>query len=59
MGTDRHVEPKHPHIETHSGLGMAWFVGWLFTVGFLSKGFWGGVLALIVWPYMLGNHFQP
>ena len=46
-------------IETHSGLGMAWFVGWLFTVGFLSKEFWGGVLALIVWPYMLGNHFQP
>lgn len=46
-------------IETHSGLGLAWFVGWLFTVGFLSKGFWGGLLALIVWPYMLGNHFQP
>ena len=58
MGTDRHVKPKL-RIETHSGLGMAWFVGWLFTVGFLSKGFWGGVLALIVWPYMLGNHFQP
>jgi len=38
---------------------MAWLVGWLFTVGFLSKGFWGFVLALIAWPYMLGNHFQP
>ena len=50
---------RNIRIETHSGLGMAWFVGWLFTVGLLSKGFWGGVLALIVWPYMLGNHFQP
>ena len=50
---------RNIRIETHSGLGMAWIVGWLFTVGFLSKGFWGGVLALIVWPYMLGNHFQP
>ena len=38
---------RNIRIETHSGLGMAWFVGWLFTVGFLSKGFWGGVLALI------------
>ena len=50
---------RNIRIETRSGLGMAWFVGWLFTVGFLSKGFWGGVLALIVLPYMLGNHFQP
>lgn len=39
---------RNTRIENQSGLGMAWFVGWLFTVGFLSKGFWGDVLALIV-----------
>ena len=50
---------RNIRIENLSGLGMAWFVDWLFTVGLLSKGFWGGVLALIVWPYMIGNRFQP
>jgi len=44
-------------IEQHSGLGMLWFIGWLFTIGFLKTGFWKGVLALIVWPFFLGGHF--
>jgi hypothetical protein len=44
-------------IEQHSGVGMLWFVGWLFTIGFLELNFWTGVLAIIVWPYFLGTHF--
>lgn len=34
--------------------GMAWFAGWLFTIGFAPLGFWKAVLALILWPYFLG-----
>jgi hypothetical protein len=46
-------------IQQHSGLGLFWFAGWLFTLGYLGLGFWKGVLALVVWPYFLGAHFMP
>lgn len=42
-------------IEQHSLGGMLWFVGWLFTIGFLQLSFWKGILALVVWPYYLGT----
>jgi hypothetical protein len=41
-------------IEQHSSLGLVWFGGWLFTIGFLKLMFWKGVLALLLWPYYLG-----
>ncbi len=41
-------------IKHHSGLGLVWFAGWLFTIGFLELSFWKGVFALLVWPYYLG-----
>ena len=41
-------------IEKHNSMGIIWFVGWLFTIGFLHLSFWRGVLALIIWPYYLG-----
>jgi hypothetical protein len=44
-------------IQQHPSAGLAWFGGWLFTIGFLHLGFWKGVLALFVWPYFLGVHF--
>lgn len=46
-------------ITQHGGLGMAWFIGWLFTIGYLQQGFWQGLLGLFVWPYFLGAHFAP
>lgn len=45
------------HITQHSSLGAAWFVGWLFTIGYLHLDFWLGLLGLLVWPYFLGSHF--
>jgi hypothetical protein len=39
-------------------MGPLWFIGWLFTVGYLKLTFWKGVLALIVWPYYLGVFFH-
>ncbi len=43
-------------VEQHSSLGVLWFVGWLFTIGFLGLGFWKGLFALIVWPYYIGTY---
>ena len=48
---------KPVKIEQHSGLGMIWFIGWLFSIGFLKLGFSKGLLALFLWPYLLGVHF--
>jgi hypothetical protein len=41
-------------IEQHSGIGLVWFAGWLFSIGFLHLSFWKGFLALVAWPYYLG-----
>ena len=37
-----------------SRAGAMWFVGWLFTLGFVKLGFWKAVLGLVAWPYLLG-----
>jgi uncharacterized membrane protein len=44
-------------VENHSVAGGFWFMGWLFTIGFLKLTFWKGVLALLLWPYYLGVYF--
>lgn len=41
-------------IEQHSGIGLLWAVGWLFTIGYLQLSFWQGVLAIVIWPYYIG-----
>ncbi|MEX0649798.1 MAG: hypothetical protein WD200_02270 [Candidatus Andersenbacteria bacterium] len=44
-------------IENHTFSGAIWFVGWLFTIGFLHLSFGKGIIAIIIWPYLLGVHF--
>jgi len=34
--------------------GMAWYAGWLFTIGYLKLAFWPSALALLIWPYNIG-----
>jgi hypothetical protein len=41
-------------IEQHTIGGLLWFMGWLFTIGFLNLTFWKGALGLLLWPYFLG-----
>jgi hypothetical protein len=41
-------------VEQHSFGGLLWFMGWLFTIGFLHLTFWKGAMALVLWPYYLG-----
>ena len=32
----------------------AWFVAWLFTIGYAKLGVGSSILAVAVWPYFLG-----
>ncbi len=34
--------------------GVIWFIGWLFTIGYVNLIWWKIILALVVWPYFLG-----
>ena len=43
-------------IENHSFTGFSWFAGWLFTIGFLNLSFGKGLLAVILWPYYIGQY---
>jgi hypothetical protein len=35
--------------------GTVWVAAWMFTIGVADLGFWKGALALLVWPYFLGD----
>lgn len=48
--------PRRIHIQQHGGLGLLWFIGWLFTIGYAKLNFWGGIAGFFVWPYYLGDH---
>lgn len=49
-------EHKSKSGKCHSGdFGIIWFIGWLFSIGFLKLAFWKAVLALILWPYYIGD----
>lgn len=52
-----HEHVKYHHHGPHGSvvLGPLWFMGWLFTLGSLHPTFWKGVLAIIIWPYYLGE----
>ncbi len=38
-------------------MGLVWFGGWLFTIGYLHLDFGRGLLAIVLWPYYLGAFF--
>ena len=42
-------------IEHHTVSGGMWLAAWLFTIGYLQLPFWQGVLAILIWPYYLGE----
>jgi len=42
-------------IENHSFSAFSWFAGWLFTIGFLHLAFWKGLVAVVLWPYFIGQ----
>lgn len=42
-------------VEVAGIMGPIWFIGWLFTIGLLALPFFKGLLAIILWPYYLGE----
>lgn len=42
-------------VEVAGIMGPIWFIGWLFTIGLLALPFFKGFLAIILWPYYLGE----
>ena len=42
-------------VEVAGIMGPLWFMGWLFIIGFLKVSFFQGLLALIIWPYYIGD----
>jgi hypothetical protein len=62
---DSHAEvtkdaKREPRAAPSSHLaGMLWFGGWLFTTGFLKLVWWKIALALVLWPYFLGDYLHP
>jgi hypothetical protein len=43
-------------IENHSFTGFSWCAGWLFTIGFLNLTFGKGLVAILLWPYFIGQY---
>jgi hypothetical protein len=41
-------------IKVDTGMGIIWFIGWLFTIAFAKLVWWQAILGLAVWPYYLG-----
>ncbi len=39
-----------------TGVGIIWFIGWLFTIGYAHLVWWKIILGLVVWPYFLGTY---
>lgn len=54
-GTERKERSQRIQIQQHGAAGLLWVIGWLFTIGFLHLSFWKGVLALLIWPYLVGT----
>ena len=44
-------------IENRVDLGIFWMMGWMFSIGFLKLSVKQGLIALIIWPYFIGQHF--
>jgi hypothetical protein len=42
------------NIKVDTGVGIFWFIGWLFTIAFAHLIWWQALLGLMVWPYYLG-----
>ena len=35
--------------------GPIWFIGWLFTIGYVNLLWWQILLGIVIWPYYLGR----
>ena len=47
-------ENKSAPLRVDAGVGIFWFIGWLFTIAFAKLIWWQALLGLLLWPYFLG-----
>lgn len=40
--------------ESPAIIGTIWFIGWIFTIGFVKLVWWKAIIALVFWGYYLG-----
>ena len=45
---------KPQEIQVNAGIGIFWFIGWLFTIAFAELVWWQALLGILIWPYFLG-----
>jgi len=44
------------NLHSREHIPPLWFIGWLFTVGYVHLASWKVILlALVIWPYYLGS----
>jgi hypothetical protein len=48
------METRQRPIKVDTGVGIFWFIGWLFTIAFAKLVWWQAIAAILVWPYLLG-----
>jgi hypothetical protein len=41
-------------VRVDAGMGIFWFIGWMFTIAFAKLLWWQAIVGLIIWPYYLG-----
>ncbi len=51
-------EGKTKNGAASAGMGVIWFIGWLFTIGFANLVWWKIILGIVVWPYFLGVYIR-
>jgi len=51
MGDDKNIKVK---VETGGAMGTVWFMGWLFSIGYLHLVIPKALYAILLWPYYLG-----
>jgi len=47
--------PKKTVVRNTTHIAGFWFAGWLFAIGFCKLVWWKALLALVLWPYFLGD----
>jgi len=51
------MSDNQKHWRDHTGSSLAgsiWFIGWLFTIGYVKLIWWQIIVGIVVWPYFLG-----
>jgi len=49
------ARPNKTVVNHTTHIAGFWFAGWLFAIGFCKLVWWKALIALVLWPYFLGD----